>query len=100
MQAMEQNRNDPQRSEAARAYPRPDPVAPESSAVVRWAAAGIVAAAALLGSVVLVFLIALALQPPLWVQLVLAVAMAVGAVVFAWLVAAALRDDDASQGRR
>lgn len=90
MQAMEQNRNDPTRME-----PRRGSVdAPESVDFMRWVAAGVVAAAALLGLVVLVAIIAYALQPPGWVQMVLGVAMAVGAAIFAWLLASALRKDD------
>ena len=92
MQAMERNRNDPKGE--VRAYGGHRPGAPEPSAVVRWVAAGFVAAAALLGLVVLVLLISVALQPPRWVQMVLGVAMAIGTAVFAWLVASALRDDD------
>ena len=48
-----------------------------------------VGAAATIGVVILVFLVALALQPPVWVQIVIGVALAVGATVFTWLVASA-----------
>lgn len=91
VQAMEQQRNDPQRSARGLA----DPGVPESDDVVRWVAAGIVAAAALLGLVVLVTIVVYALQPPGWLQTVLGLALAAGAVFFAWLLASALRKDDA-----
>ena len=48
-----------------------------------------VGAAATIGIVILVFLIALALQPPAWVQIVIGVGLALGATVFTWLVASA-----------
>ena len=48
-----------------------------------------VGAAATIGIVILVFLIALALQPPAWVQIVVGVGLALGATVFTWLVASA-----------
>jgi hypothetical protein len=57
---------------------------------VRWGVGCLVAAAAMVGVLALVFVIALVLQPPAWVQVVLGVGMAVGAVVLAWLVASAL----------
>jgi hypothetical protein len=49
-----------------------------------------VAAAALVGVLALVFLVALLLQPPAWVQVVLGVGLGAGGLVLAWLVAAAL----------
>lgn len=94
VQAMEQDRNDPQRIHPRRLSDA-TPAAPESDDVIRWVAAGVVAAAALLGLVVLVAMIAYALQPPGWLQMVLGVAMAAGACFFAWLLASALRKDDA-----
>ena len=96
MQAMEHNRNDPQPAEPRRLPGRGASGAPESDDVMRWVAAGIVSAAALLGLVVLVAVFAYFLQPPGWVQMVLGVVMAAGTAVFAWLLASALRKDDAS----
>lgn len=93
MQAMGQERNDPQRT-APRPVPDNTSVAPEPEDLVRWVTAGIVAAAALLGLAVLVSIIAFALQPPGWLQMVLGVGMVAGAVFFAWLLASALRKDD------
>ena len=98
MQAMEHNPNDPQSLEPGRLPERGPRDAPESGDVVRWLAAGIVATAALLGLVVLVAIVAYALQPPGWLQMVLGVVMAAGAAVFAWLLASALRKDDPSPG--
>lgn len=98
MQAMEQNRNDPPSGQARRLPERGPRDVPESGDFVRWIAAGIVATAALLGLVVLVAIIAYALQPPGWLQMVLGVVMAAGAAVFAWLLASALRKDDPSPG--
>ena len=78
----------------------PIPGTPEPDEVMRWVTAAFVAAAALLGLVVLVAIIAFALQPPGWVQMLLGIAMAGGAVFFAWLVASALRKDDSGTDRR
>jgi phosphate/sulfate permease len=49
-----------------------------------------VASAAIIGTLVLVFLVVLALRPPTWVQVVIGVALAVGGATFAWLIASAL----------
>jgi hypothetical protein len=94
VQAMEQNRNDPQRIEPRRLPDRGPAGAPESDDVMRWVAAGIVSGAALLGLVVLVAIAFYVLQPPGWVQMLLGVLMAIGTAVFAWLLASALRKDD------
>lgn len=58
--------------------------------VVRWGAGCLVAAAALTGLLVLILLVAFALQPPAWVQVVLGVGLVIGGAVLAWLVASAL----------
>ena len=93
MQAIEQEGNEPQRTPARplRDTSRSGP--PESVDVMRWVAAGVVAAAALLGLVVLVAIVVYALQPPGWLQIVVGVAMVAGTVIFAWLLASALRKD-------
>jgi hypothetical protein len=57
---------------------------------VRWGVGCLVAAAAMVGVLALVFLVALVLQPPAWVQVVLGVGLGAGGLVLAWLVAAAL----------
>jgi hypothetical protein len=100
VQAMEHDRNDPERARPRRIGDRAPVDAPEPDDVVRWVAAGVVAAAALLGLLILVAIVAYALQPPGWLQMVLGVAMAAGAAVFAWLLAAALRKDPSAPPRR
>ena len=95
---MEQDRNDPGRS-APRPLHDAAPV-PATDDVMRWVAAGIVAAAALFGLVVLVAMVFYALQPPGWLQIVLGVVMVVGTVFFAWLLASALRKDDGDRAAR
>lgn len=100
MQAMEENRNEPQRGAARPAPERARTDVPASGDVVRWVTAGAVAAAALLGLVVLVSLIVYVLEPPGWLQTVLGVGMAAGAVFFAWLLASALRKSDAEADPR
>jgi hypothetical protein len=99
VQAMEQDRNEPQPSSARALRDSAPAGVPETDDVVRWAAAGIVAAAALLGLVVLVAYIVYVLEPPGWLQTVLGVGLAVGAAVFAWLLAAALRKEDGKSAR-
>lgn len=56
-----------------------------------WMVGCAVGAAATIGIVILVFLVALALQPPAWVQIVLGGLLAVGGAIFTWLVASAWR---------
>ena len=57
---------------------------------VRWGVGCLVAAAAMVGLLALVLIVALVLQPPAWVQVVMGLGMVAGAVVLAWVVAAAL----------
>lgn len=57
--------------------------------VVRWGIGCAVGFAAMVGVAILVFLVALALQPPTWVQVVLGATLAVGAAILSWLVATA-----------
>lgn len=102
---MDQDRNRPQpdlgRSPAPRRRDGRDeiPGVPKPDEVVRWVTAAFLAAAALLGLVVLAAILTFALQPPGWLQIVIGVVMAGGAAFFAWLIASALRKDD-PQGRR
>lgn len=93
MQAIEQEGNEPRPTSARPLRDAGPSGPPESSDVMRWVAAGIVAAAALLGLVVLVAIVVYALQPPGWLQIVVGVAMVAGTVFFAWLLASALRKD-------
>jgi hypothetical protein len=64
--------------------------APEMRPEVRWTLGCLVGAAALVGTLILALLVALALQPPAWVQVVVGVMLALGGAVLAWLVANAL----------
>jgi hypothetical protein len=57
---------------------------------VRFGVGCLVATAAIAGSLILVFLVAFALQPPAWVQVVLGVALIGGGAVLGLLVANAL----------
>ena len=57
---------------------------------VRFGLGCLVATAAIAGSLILVFLVAFALQPPAWVQVVLGVALIGGGAVLGLLVANAL----------
>jgi membrane protein implicated in regulation of membrane protease activity len=64
----------------------------------------LVASAATLGVVILVFIVAVALQPPVWVQITVGIVLAIGATVLAWLVASAVgqakNDRDGAAGGR
>lgn len=66
--------------------PGHEPLPPELS----WTLGCLLSAAALVGLVILVLLVALALQPPRWLQVTAGVLLAGGGALFAWLVAAAL----------
>ena len=57
---------------------------------VRWTLGCLVAAAAMVGVVIFVSLVAIALTPPTWVNVVLGVVLALGGASLAWLVATAL----------
>jgi hypothetical protein len=78
---------------------RPPGKDPGSTEVVRWGVGCVVAAAALVGMLILVFLIAVALSPPAWVQVLAALALAAGGVTLAWLVASALAQARADRAR-
>lgn len=56
----------------------------------RWGFGCLVAAAALVGSLVLVFVIAFLLDPPEWVQVLLGIGLVLEGALLAWLVASAL----------
>ena len=62
--------------------------------LTKWMVGCAVAGAATIGVGILVFLVALALQPPVWVQVVLGAGLALGAAIFTWLVASAWRPSD------
>ena len=65
---------------------RSGPLPPE----VRWGVGILVSSAAVTGILILVFLVAIALTPPTWVQVLLGVGLAIGGALFAWLIASAL----------
>ncbi|HEV2756947.1 MAG TPA: hypothetical protein VG318_14365 [Actinomycetota bacterium] len=102
---MDQDRNHPQPELRAPAAPRPRdrndeiPGVPKPDELMRWVAAAFLAGAALLGLLVLASILAFALDPPVWIQVVLGVVMACGAVFFAWLVQSALRKDETQRRR-
>jgi hypothetical protein len=70
---------------------------PGNPDVVGWGVGCLVASAATLGVVILVFIVAVALQPPVWVQIAIGVALAIGATVLAWLVASAVGQSKADR---
>lgn len=74
--------NDPRHAEDPEERPLP--------AELRWTVGCLVATLATVGVLILVALVALALEPPTWVQVLLGVGLAVGGAVFAWLIASAL----------
>ena len=59
-------------------------------AELRWTVGCLLGALSTVGVLILVALVAIALEPPTWVQVVLGVGLAVGGAVFAWLIASAL----------
>jgi hypothetical protein len=61
---------------------------------VRWGLGCLVGGLALGGTLILVLIVALIVQPPPWLQVVLGVALAAGATSFAWLFSSALRRGD------
>ncbi len=103
--AMDQERNHPQPElrRAPETRRRRDevevPGVPQPDELMRWVTAAFLAAAALVGLVVLAAILTFALQPPGWLQVVLGVVMAAGAAFFAWLVASALGKDDTPRRR-
>lgn len=64
-----------------------------------WLVGCAVGGAAMTGIVIFVFLVALALQPPIWVQILIGVSLALGGAVFAWLIASAWRSRDRERER-
>jgi hypothetical protein len=59
-------------------------------AEVRWTVGCLVATLSTVGVLILVALVAIALEPPTWVQVLLGAGLAVGGAVLAWLIASAL----------
>jgi threonine/homoserine/homoserine lactone efflux protein len=90
------------RDEADAAKPPPEEGSNRSDvdSAVQWGVGCLVAAAALVGVVLMVLLLAFYLQPPTWVQVVLGVVLAVGGALLAWLVATALGRSQGESRRR
>jgi predicted benzoate:H+ symporter BenE len=63
---------------------------PDLEPALRWTLGCLVGAAALVGTLILVLLVTLALQPPAWVQVLAGIALVGGGALLAWLVASAL----------
>jgi uncharacterized membrane protein len=72
-----------------------EPEDPLKRPEVRFGVGCLVALAAIAGSLILVFLVAFALQPPAWVQVLLGVALIGGGAVLGLLVAKALGGPEA-----
>ena len=68
--------------------------------VVRWTLGCLVAAVSMVGVLILVLLVAIALSPPVWVQVLLGVALALGGAALAWLVATALGQKESQERNR
>ncbi|HEX2240600.1 MAG TPA: hypothetical protein VHJ82_05615 [Actinomycetota bacterium] len=60
-------------------------------AEARWTLGCLVASVALTGLLILVLLVAIAISPPVWIQVLLGVGLALGGALLAWLVATALK---------
>lgn len=72
---------------------------PPKDLAVQWGVGCLVGAVALIGVVLLSALVAFALQPPTWVQIVVGIALALGGAVLTWLVATAWGRARAEQDR-
>ena len=57
---------------------------------MRWTFGCLVGAAAMIGTLILVFLVAITLSPPVWVQVVLGLGLVAGGGTLTWLVVSAL----------
>jgi hypothetical protein len=60
------------------------------STELRWTVGCLIASMSMVGILILVGLVAIALSPPTWVQVVLGAGLVIGGAVFAWLIATAL----------
>ena len=72
---------------------------PDLRTGLHWGIGCLVGGAALGGTLILVLVIAFFIQPPVWLQVVVGVALAAGATLFTWLFTSALRKSDQA-GRR
>jgi hypothetical protein len=76
---------------------------PLDRAEVRWGLGCLLGATAMLGLFILTLLVALALQPPAWVQVLTGIALVAAGATLAWLIATALgrsRETDDRRGPR
>lgn len=64
---------------------------PDLRTGLHWGIGCLVGGAALGGTLILVLVIAFFIQPPVWVQIVVGIALAGGASLFTWLFTSALR---------
>ena len=78
---------DTKRTDDGDPEPRPEGPMP---AELRWTVGCLVGSLATVGTLILVALVAIALSPPTWIQVVLGVGLACGGAILAWLVAEAL----------
>lgn len=65
-------------------------VDPLSRVEVRWGLGCLLGATAMLGLFILTLLVALALQPPTWAQVLVGIALVAAGAALAWLVATSL----------
>ncbi|MFP5353425.1 MAG: hypothetical protein ACLGIB_12790 [Actinomycetota bacterium] len=78
---------DSDRTQTGETDTRPEgPMPPE----LRWTVGCLVGSLATVGTLILVALVAIALSPPAWMQVLLGVGLACGGAILAWLVAEAL----------
>ncbi len=66
-------------------------------AEVRWTLGCLVGTAAMTGTLILVLLVAIALRPPVWMQVLLGVGLVIGGGAITWLVVAALGEARAAR---
>lgn len=71
----------PEQSEPKDPFERPE---------VRWGVGCLTALTAVVGLMILVFLVAIALEPPDWLQVLMGIGLVAGGAALAWLVATAL----------
>lgn len=57
---------------------------------VRWGLGCLISAIAVTGTLILVLLVAIVAQPPVWLQIVIGLGLVAGGALFAWLVTSAL----------
>lgn len=66
----------------------------------RWAVSIAVGVLSMVGMLILVVLVALALEPPTWVQILLGVALVAGGLLMTFLVSSALSSEDDKESKR